>query len=163
MSETRKIVIEIVGKQDDQQSKGVAQKLSSPNTPATNRVGIDLASSVVVNQAYQHIKGVVKNTGMYHINKHFTLKENYLMEQQLNNALTGINKAVGFGTALVGGFMVGNVAGAVVAGVGWGINETVGAYKRYDQAALQLQTTATQLAFAQQRAGLSNESRGTLN
>ena len=161
MSEVRKVVIEIVGKQDDSK-KTIGSKLN-PQTPATDRANVDLVSSVVVNQAYQQIKGVVKNTGMYHINKHFTLKENYLMEQQFNNALTGINKAVGFGTALVGGFMIGGVAGTIVAGVGWGVNEAVGVYKRYDQANLQLQTTATQLAFARQRAGLTNENRGTMN
>lgn len=165
--ETRKIVIEIVSKGATTPSKSQkiidkVQKTDTTETIETVKEGT-LVSSVVVNQAFNQVKGLVKNAALYYMNKHFTLKENYLMQRNVDNALTSINKVVSFGTSVAGGFLLGNVAGAAVAAVGWVANEAFTAFKRQDQTMMGLNTTNIQTAFQRTRAGLSNGSRGTQN
>ena len=163
--ETRKIVIEIVSKEATTKSQkiiGKVQNTESTETLETVKEGT-LVSSVVVNQAFTQVKGLVKNAALYYTNKHFTLKENYIMQRNVDNALTTINKVASFGTSVVGGFLIGNVPGAVVAAVGWAANEAFTVFKQQDQAMMGLNTTNIQTAFQRTRAGLSNGSRGTQN
>jgi len=163
--ETRKIVIEIVSKDATTKSQKIidkVQKRETTETIETIKEGT-LVSSLVVNQAFTQVKGLVKNAALYYMNKHFTLKENYLMQRNVDNALTTINKVASFGTSVAGGFLLGNVPGAAVAAVGWVANEAFTAFKRQDQTMMGLNTTNIQTAFQRTRAGLSDGSRGTQN
>lgn len=163
--ETRKIVIEIVSKEATTKSQKIIDKVQKTDTTETIETVKEgtLVSSLVVNQAFTQVKGLVKNAALYYMNKNFTLKENYLMQRNVDNALTSINKVVSFGTSVAGGFLLGNVAGAAVAAVGWAANEAFTSFKRQDQAMMGLNTTNIQTAFQQTRAGLSDGSRGTQN
>lgn len=163
--ETRKIVIEIVSKDTSTKSQKIIDKVQKTDTTETIETVKEgtLVSSLVVNQAFTQVKGLVKNAAFYYMNKNFTLKENYLMQRNVDNALTSINKVVSFGTSVVGGFLLGNVAGAAVAAVGWAANEAFTSFKRQDQTMMGLNTTNIQTAFQQTRAGLSDGSRGTQN
>jgi len=165
--ETRKIVIEIVSKgaATPSQSQKIIEKVQNTETTETIETIKEgtLVSSVVVNQAFNQVKGLVKNAAFYYMNKNFTLKENYLMQRNVDNALTSINKVVSFGVSVAGGFAVGNWAGAAVAAVGWTANEAFNIFKRQDQTMMGLNTTNIQTAFQQTRAGLNNGSRGTQN
>lgn len=163
--ETRKIVIEIVSKDATTKSQKIIDKVQKTDTTETIETVKEgtLVSSVVVNQAFNQVKGLVKNASLYYMNKHFTLKENYLMQRNVDNALTSINKVVSFGITVAGGFALGNVAGAAVAAVGWAANEAFTIFKRQDQTMMGLNTTNIQTAFQQTRAGLSDGSRGTQN
>ena len=163
--ETRKIVIEIVSKEATTKSQKIidkVQKRETTETIETIKEGT-LVSSLVVNQAFTQVKGLVKNAALYYMNKHFTLKENYLMQRNVDNALTTINKVASFGTSVAGGFLLGSVPGAAVAAVGWVANEAFTVFKRQDQTMMGLNTTNIQTAFQRTRAGLSNGSRGTQN
>ena len=163
--ETRKIVIEIVSKEATTKSQKIidkVQKTETTETIETIKEGT-LVSSLVVNQAFTQVKGLVKNAALYYMNKHFTLKENYLMQRNVDNALTTINKVASFGTSVAGGFLLGRGTGAAVAAVGWVANEAFTAFKRQDQTMMGLNTTNIQTAFQRTRAGLSNGSRGTQN
>lgn len=163
--ETRKIVIEIVSKDATTKSQKIIDKVQKTDTTETIETVKEgtLVSSVVVNQAFNQVKGLVKNASLYYMNKHFTLKENYLMQRNVDNALTSINKVVSFGTTVAGGFALGNWVGAAVAAVGWAANEAFTIFKRQDQTMMGLNTTNIQTAFQQTRAGLSDGSRGTQN
>lgn len=163
--ETRKIVIEIVNKEATTKSQKIIDKVQKTDTSETIETVKEgtLVSSVVVNQAFTQVKGLVKNAAFYYINKNFTLKENYLMQRNVDNALTSINKVASFGVSVAGGFLLGNIAGAAVAAVGWAANEAFTAFKRQDQAMMGLNTTNIQTSFQQTRAGLTNGSRGTEN
>ena len=163
--ETRKIVIEIVSKEATTKSQKIIDKVQKTDTTETIETVKEgtLVSSLVVNQAFTQVKGLVKNAALYYMNKNFTLKENYLMQRNVDNALTSINKVVSFGTSVAGGFLLGNVAGAAVAAVGWAANEAFTIFKRQDQAMMGLNTTNIQTAFQQTRAGLNDGSRGTQN
>lgn len=165
--ETRKIVIEIVSKgaTTPSQSQKIIEKVQKTETTETIETIKEgtLVSSVVVNQAFNQVKGLVKNAAFYYMNKNFTLKENYLMQRNVDNALTSINKVASFGVSVAGGFALGNWAGAAVAAVGWSANEAFNIFKRQDQTMMGLNTTNIQTAFQQTRAGLSDGSRGTQN
>jgi len=116
-----------------------------------------------VNQAFTQVKGLVKNAALYYMNKHFTLKENYLMQRNVDNALTTINKVVSFWDIGCWWIHARNVPGAAVAAVGWVANEAFTVFKRQDQTMMGLNTTNIQTAYQRTRAGLSNGSRGTQN
>lgn len=150
--ETRKIVIEIAQGQQAEKPKVFQDETKEKNT-------LPLASSVVVNQAYKQVKGLVKNYATYSINKHFMLTENYIMQQKLDNALQIINRGVSFGTTLAGGFMLGGMAGAVVGTVGWVANEALAIHKRVEGQQRSLNQTNSQLLFSQTRAGLVDGGR----
>lgn len=163
--ETRKIVIEIVSKEASTPSQKIIDKVQKTDTTQTIETIKDgtLISSLVVNQAFNQVKGLVKNAAFYYMNKNFTLKENYIRNRDVENALTSINKITSLGTSVAGGFLLGNVAGAAVAAAGWAANEAFTAFKRQDQAMMGLNTTNIQNAYQRTRAGLNDGGRGTQN
>ena len=164
MADNRAIKIEILD------SRGAGSP--TPNTPTvfnkdgkpTNTIvqNTNPLGAVLANQAFEQAKSLVKNATSFYVNRQLTLKENYIAERNLQNALNSINKGVGLVTAVAGGFALGNIGGAIVGGVGWAANEGLNQFKRYDTAYRELNTENINLAFNRTRAGLIGES-GTEN
>lgn len=164
MSDTRKVIIEIVNAESggqreetrpvvDRQVSSAAAQQAAPSVAEISIV------AVLANQVYGQAKGLVKNATLYYVNRHLTLKEDYINERNLTNALTLINKGASFVTTVAGGAMVGNIAGAVIAAVGWGASQMLSEYQRFDTAHRNLSENKINLAFQRTRVGLSGEGR----
>lgn len=171
MAETRKITIEITQSGEKGQDHVLDKLNNSGDTKATGKASSEsLVSTILVNQAFNQVKGIVKNVATYSINKHFTLKENYLMQQALDNTINTISRVGSFALTMVGGAKLGSaggpwgaIIGGTIASVGWGINEGFNIYKKLDQSQMALNQTNAEIVFSRTRAGLTNESRGTIN
>lgn len=122
-----------------------------------------LGKSALLSQAYGVAKQAVKSSIMYGINRHFNLTENYMAQTDMQNVLTTIGKISSFASTVGAGFIAGNVAGAAIAAVGWGVNEGVAIYQRFDQAYIQLTETNIQSNFQRVRLGLVDGGKGTQN
>lgn len=173
MAELRKVVIEVIsGGQDNGRGGGNVTYITK-NTNITNITNnknvaqniveqVNPLGAVLANQAYEQAKALAKNAVGFYINRQLTLKEDYMNERNLQNALTTINKGVGFATAIAGGFALGGLAGAIISSIGFIGNEGINQFKRYDTAYRELTTNNINLAFARTRAGLNGET-GTEN
>lgn len=123
-----------------------------------------LGKSVLLNQAYGLAKQAVKQSVMYGINRHFNLTENYMAQTDMQNILTTIGKVSSLASAVGAGAMLGAGApGAIIAAVGWVVNEGIGVYQRFDQAYIQLNEGNMQSNFQRVRMGLTDGGRGTQN
>lgn len=175
MADTRRIVIELNAYGENEFGGGTGQtksdgssdlqKMLHPIKSIENQI---LGKSIFVNQAYQQAKGIIKNVATYQIYRNFTLKEDYLGEQDFKNTMTSINKAISFGSAVVSGAVVGSMAGlpavgALIGATGYLINETVNYGKRMDSANLSLNSSVIQTNFGRTRAGLIDGGKGTQN
>lgn len=177
MADERKIVIELKP-QDVNKSVGDGEKknkqdsydLSALAHPIKYLEKNTIGKNVIAYQAYSLVKQQIKTMAMYEINKYFSLTENYTAQQNMNNALTAISKVASFGTTVVGGAMTGSAlgpygaaAGAIVAAVGWTVNESIQVYQRFDQQRRDLATMNTQSQFQLTRMGLVDGGRNSQN
>ena len=137
----------------------------------TQNNSMSLLASVVVNEAFQQTKKIVKNLATYSLNRYFNLTEDYMSEQTMNNVLTAINKTTSlFATTAggaVAGFSAGGPVGAIIAGsvalVGYSINDYIEKQKRWQTARLSQQNANYNREFSAVRAGLVDGSKGTMN
>ena len=179
MESERKIVIEIVdGKKESESKKtksddgtSTLQKtLTKIFHPVQTLEDASVGKNIISMQAYQQAKQQIINTVDYYHNRYFSLKEDYLSETTYNNAKAAIGKAasvlgiVGAG-AIAGAKLgpLGSVAGAIIGGAGFVVNEQIQKQKVYSQYYQQLNTLSYETSFARERAGLVNDSKGTDN
>lgn len=164
MSDTRKVIIEIIngdgGQREetrpvvDRQVGSVAAQQAAPSVGEVSIV------SILASQVYNQAKGLVKNATMYYVSRHLTLKEDYINERNLSNTLTLINRGASFATTVAGGAVVGGgLVGAIVAGIGWGASQALSEYQRFDVAYRNLSENKINIAFQRTRVGLSGEGR----
>ena len=178
MEDNRKITIEILSgsgsssvsskkeEVDEEYSNTIKQILHPIKSVEASTIG----KSVIINQAYQNAKQLASQSINYSFKRYTTLKEDYILENNLNNFQLGISKVKGFaGAAFSGAVMgsslgpIGSVFGAAVSLGGYGITNIIqnSAYRSsYYQ---DLNATNLQTQFMQQRSSLYNEGRGTEN
>lgn len=158
---------------------GGANNVPTP-TPTPNDAGDNVQEqtkksnktlgAVVANQLWEQTKANVKNIATYSLNRYFNLTEDYISEQNVNNAITAINKTMSFGTAVIGGAIVGASFGPVGAAIttiistaSWVINDAVEKTKRWQTARLSQENANYNREFSSVRAGLIDGSKGTMN
>lgn len=180
MADDRRIIIELKNIAD-QTAAAKTNKVAEDNSELMkktlrtliNPLGTietaNISKNVIVNQAYQQAKQVVKEVGQYHIYKYFALQENYLAETDYSNIMTGINKVVGFGATVATGAIVGSkygwfgaLAGAAITGVGWGITQQYQTDMKLMQQQISINENNSQSQFQRTRLGLTT-GRGVTN
>lgn len=164
MAELREVVITI--KQD---SVATPEK---PNEQATgdNKIaeatkksgGISAGMSVLVNQVYQHMRTQVETEAKYQVNKYFNMRDDYINQRNMNNALSVIGMAVSFGASVVAGAKlgasfggVGAVVGAIAGATFSGVSTGLSIYRALDQQNISISQLNAQLSFARERTGFS--------
>ena len=165
----KKIVIEVKMKNEGGKNPVIPSPSPVPdeNPPTATIKSEDNSSNalttILLHQFLTQAKNSIKNFATYEFGKYFQLSENYMAEQDMQNALTAINKVSSFATATVGGAILGGPVGAVIGGVGWAANEGFQMYQKAEQNQIQLNQTNYETAFSRTRAGLYDNGRGTLN
>ena len=172
MAETREVVITIKGTGSTGSSGGSSKGKSIINSITSNNVtdainnysgtgaeydsgGLDVGSSVLANQVFDTLKKNITTEAKYQINKYFTTRDDYVGQRNVNVAMSMANMAIGFGSSIVAGFMVGGPVGAVIGGITSAVSTAVGVYNTLDAQNLKVDQMNAQLAFTRQRSGYS--------
>lgn len=178
MADVRKVVIEIRQTNSDETPKtpsaqsdsGDASKTQYTLHPSKSVQRQTVGKSVLVSYAFSQASAQIKSAVSLSVSRYFSLKEDYLGETTLQNALTAVNKTMSFGTAVLGGAAtgsllspVGTAAGAMIGAIGWATGEVISGIQTHNATMLEIGTSAKQSAFAQERYGLINGGRGTEN
>lgn len=166
--DSRKIVIEI--KESSSGSKPNPSTPGNTNTTVSESTisGGDIAKVMFSHQVVNGVKNQVVQVAEYEFNKHFTLSENYMLENTYKQAKSYIKGAVSFGSSLVAGYMMGGggVTGLIGATLFGSLN-LVSTGIRYSQSreqqAISIAETNYNTNFSAERLGLSSGSRGTEN
>lgn len=109
----------------------------------------------LVQRTARQIKGLVVSEANYQINKHFTLTDNYLGQQNLNIALNVINKVWNTGLSIYTGYKVAGVPGAVAAAGVSVLSIAQQIYHNYEQEKINISKMNAQLKFNRQRSDYS--------
>lgn len=171
MAETREVVITIKGTGSTGSSGGGKGKTiinNITNNNVTNVInsssgtsaeydsgGLDVGSSVLANQVFDTLKKTISTEAKYQINKYFSTRDDYVGQRDMNAAMSMANMAIGLGTSVVAGFMVGGPVGAIAAGVTSVLSTAVNIYNTLDAQNLKVDQMNAQLAFTRQRSGYS--------
>ena len=160
-TETRKVTIEIIS------SNGGTPNPIKPEPTNENgkieRKEFDKLESILINQAYNQAKSVVKQAVNSTLNIYYNMKEDYMLENNVNQIKTILGKTTSFATTIAGGFAVGNVGGAIISGAGWVISEGISQGTRMRDLYSQINSSNYDKAFTRQRVGLTDNGRGTEN
>lgn len=158
--ELRKIVIEIKHTKEEQQ-----EIIPEPvdNEGKVQRTEKKSLESILLNQAYNQAKSLVSQSINTSLNKYYNMKEDYMLENNINAVRNVIGKTTSLATTIAGGFAIGNVAGAVIAGAGWAISEGISYKNRWDGIYAEINATNYNKTFTKQRLGLVDSGRGTEN
>jgi len=170
-SNTRNIVVTVkTRKQDNSTPKAVKSDVNKEED--TNGYNYSYLTSVMVNQAFQYVKGIVAQVANYEVNKYYSLRDNYEGQQDYNNAMSMIGFVVQsantiFSTAQMGfsvGGPIGAIVGAVVATAFAGITKGIDVYQTLDAQGIQIAQAGAQQVFSVYRSGnnraLTNNSIG---
>ena len=182
MSDTRKVVIEIVQTTSETSSSSSVTASNTgvgTSTPANESDGtINLTAllhpikslekkiigkNLVVQNAWKNIKSLIGSSVTYSLTKRLYLSEDYMAQNDMNNVFTGISKLSSLGNAIGAGITMGGAVGGAVGALIWGVSEGVSAYHRYDQAFIQLNENNYESSFQKTRLGLNDNGRGTQN
>lgn len=170
MAETREVVITIKGTGSTGSSGGGKGKTvinnitnnnvtniinNSSGTSAEYDNGLDIGASVLANQVFDTLKKNITTEAKYQINKYFVTRDDYVGQRNVNAAMSMANMAIGFGSSIVAGFMVGGPVGAVIGGISSAVSTAVGVYNTLDAQNLKVDQMNAQLAFTRQRSGYS--------
>ena len=104
---------------------------------------------------FDALKKNITTEAKYQINKYFTTRDDYVGQRNVNVAMSMANMAIGFGSSIVTGFMVGGPVGAVIGGIASAVSTAVGVYNTLDAQNLKVDQMNAQLAFTRQRSGYS--------
>jgi hypothetical protein len=168
MPDLRKVVIEIVTSQqtaDDVQNKTVTNEKDT----TTKKTQGELIKGILVHEGLELAKDTLVRTLDTTIGNYLSMTENYIGEQNYQNAKSAVSKAknlvtsVGSGFALGGGFTPAGFIGAGIGLISWGAGEYFSIRERNSQYAQSLNASAYQRQFMGTRYGLVNEGRGTEN
>lgn len=181
MADEKKIIIEILdssnsrekqnGTSDEEtQEDGLSKTLNKIFHPIRNVETATFGKNVILMQAYQQAKQQTIRTVEFYANRYFSLKEDYLSETTYSNAKTAISKVTGFAGAIGAGAIAGaklGPAGAILGGIvgatGYGINEYISSVQTRQGYYQRLNAINYETNFAQFRAGLVDNSKGTEN
>lgn len=170
MADTREIVIKLIVDSDSEgESQAKKEKkdgginLSQLLHPLKTAEKALKERFPVAGIAFGYAVNATKSSVLYALNRNFSLKEDYQMEVTFNNTMNLISKFSSGVSAIGAGALIGGVPGAIMAAVGWGINQVVSGYQKYDQQQISLNTMNYTSTFQRVRAGLVDGGRGTEN
>lgn len=103
------------------------------------------------------------NVGKMSVNRYFSLTENYIAETTASNLSTTASKLKSLGGSVAIGFATGNIGGAIVGAISWGVKEYTNYQQRMSGYYQQINATNYQTEFDRSRMGLTNEGKGTEN
>lgn len=113
------------------------------------------AANVVVQQTWSFVKSEVRKVVNYEINKWFTIKDDYIAQRSLTNAMNVISKTKDITVAIAGGFVAAGAAGATVLAIGSLVSLGIDIAQNYDQQNLKLKQMEAQLKYQRDRVGYS--------
>ena len=180
MPEVREITIKIQaeGGSDEWQPSPNPEPSPTPEKQSTNTAirpikssdNKTLAKSVLLNQAFQVAKNSIIRSLDFNITRYLDLKEDYLSENDYNAAKATIQTTATFATSVFIGAKVGSVGGPVGALIGGAIGAVGGTIANLQgyrslksSVSTDLNGRIIQTNFARERAGLTNEGKGTEN
>lgn len=157
MAEIREVVIKIKGEEGE-------KKVTPETNKKTKKVDtFEAVSSIIYNQAFEHLKSEFINELNYEMNKQFVLNDDYVSQRKVTALKNITSRALSIGTSIVSGAKagsmvlpgVGTAVGAITMAVVSAINLGVDIYQNYDQANIGLRQRNAQLDFTRERAGYS--------
>lgn len=175
MADERKIVIEIVSKSESTspikangQVNNNITNITNNNYEVNNNVTEETiedktGKNVLVNQAVEQAKSLLKESISSTFNRMFSLKEDYLMENDYNIAMGHISRFTSFALTTVGGYKAGGLVGAGISVAGWGLSQGINLINRREQFYQNLNASNQQMQFSRTRAGLLDNGKGTEN
>lgn len=174
MASDKKITVEVIGRDVEYASNGGGTSkqtkqnngrinLSALISPLKTDEKEILADNIITQKAVNDIKGLISNGVTYSLTRRLTLSEDYMAQNDMNIAITGINKVSSLFTAIFAGMKIGGSVGAGVGMVAYVALEGLNAYQRYDQAYIQVNEQNYETSFQRTRLGLNDNGRGTQN
>jgi len=163
MSDVREVKIKI--EYEDKSSSDTSSKIvdDSEKAKETKKDKDNLKKSVVLHEGLKVVSSLLKQSVDSTHNRYFSMKENYMAENVYNITTSTINKAVSIGVSIIGGFTVGHIPGAVIAGAGAVVGELLSVQSMYSKHYSTLNASNMNVDFARTRAGLMDNNRGTEN
>ena len=174
MASSKRITIEVIGR--DVEYAGMGGGTSKQTTDKNGMTNVTalmsptetdekeiLKKNIIVQHAINDIGQMISNGVTYSLTRRLTLSEDYISQQDTNNAIYGISKLASAVTSVVAGAKIGGVAGAIVGGVVWVGTEIFNEVKRFDQSYIQLNEASEESIFQRTRLGLIDNGRGTQN
>ena len=138
-----------------------------PDTPnetgdekTENNGGIGAVSAILVTQAFSSAKSAAISVAKYEVNKYFSLRDDYVNQQNLSNALNCIGRGMTVATATLAGAKIGMAAGPIGAAIGAVVGFTasfvpmaIGAGQAVDRQSIAIATSVAYQDFAMSRRG----------
>lgn len=158
--ELRKVVIEVITTGD---GDGITPPTPTENNGAVKRTEKKSLENILLNQAYSQAKNLVNQAVNSTLSRYYNMKEDYMFENNVNQVKTILSKTTSFATTVAGGFMVGNIPGAIIAGVGWIGSEGLSAINKMSDVYARINSSNYDKAFSRTRVGLTDNGKGTEN
>jgi len=167
MSETRKIIVEIVspgGKGNGNKSDNTARNGDKTNRKEATLLG----KAVLVERAFYKTIQSSKRLANVTIGRINTLSEDYIGQTVYNNVASTINDGLSAVYMLASFSTIGTMLGGAALGSGLGVVAAIGGkavqvMQQYQQYYSNLNAASYNTSYSRIRAGLSDSSRGTEN
>lgn len=176
MAEIRKIVIEIGVSPNNNNNNGGGSSSSLTKPLKQQKFKNSLKSEMEIEneQAKQQMTSIVKmgvekslqiikQSASLGMKRYFSLTEDYIGENNLNNFSTTVSKVSGLVSSIKTGFETGGAAGGIIGAVTWGVSEYIGYQSRINSYYSSLNATNYNTSYERTRAGLVDNGRGTEN
>lgn len=122
-----------------------------------------LGKSVFVNKAYEQVKQLIVSAVSEGFNHYTKLTEDYISDNNFNNAKKALSKVGSLASATLGGYITGGPVGMAIGVVSWTGNTMIQETTRMNNYYNTLNATNQKVEFSRVRAGLTDNGRGTEN
>lgn len=122
-----------------------------------------LGKSVFVNKAYEQVKQLVVASVTEGFNHYTKLTEDYIADNNFNNAKKALSKVSSLASATIGGYITGGPVGMAIGVISWTGNTILSETSRINNYYYNLNATNQNVSFSRTRAGLIDNGRGTEN
>lgn len=153
-SDTRKIVIEIMETTTEKKKKKAPEEIEKEKK--------DKLKKVIQHQAINTAKQLIVQSIETGMSQYVKMKENYMLENDVNAVKNVISKGLGVAATLKLG-AAGGPAGLAVASVGLVVSEAIQINARWRDVYSEISTTNYNKTFTRTRYGLTDGGRGTEN
>lgn len=159
--DTRKIVIEIVTSSEEEKENKTPKP--TDNEGKVKRKETKALENILLNQAYNQAKSLVSQSVNSSLNRYYNMKEDYMLENNVNAIKQVYNKTKSLATTIVSGTMVGGAVGSAIAGIGWVVSEGINISNRLKDTYAEINATNYNKTFTKTRLGLVDGGKGTEN
>ena len=168
MADDRKIVIEIkssssVGKNDKKDEDNGFKNLNEMLHPLRTGEKILKGKSIIGYEIYNQTKQLISQTVSLSVNRYFSLAEDYMGQNSLNNISNNLNRAANFSSALITAIQTGNPISGGLIMAGWGVSQYIQNQSNLSGYYESINASNYNTQFSRIRAGLVNNGRGTEN